>query len=364
MKVMSRLPKSEERLKHPQKDFFAYLGLLFLLQFIFFCQGCYLASEAHHHGRLFSQQQMLTELKDSSLKGSEQRNKIQLIESILNFCKSKGINTGWAYQTYIELERQAVSYTLSAAEPFELKAYTWSFPIVGKVPYLGFHIKKDRDREAGLLRTKGYDVATGEAAAFSSLGYFPDPLFSSFFELSPSELVHLLIHELIHRHLWIKGEVELNENLAEFGAEILTLEYLSSQPDIETRSLASYYQIGREERKVFSAWLGRFKKSLESLYTEIADHGENEKLLRKRLLMEAWTKKDWPNQLGKRWHAARFSNWNNAKILASRLYAGDDSMLARAFSCYQPTDFVVFLDDLKKKLEEFAPKEALETLCI
>jgi len=102
-----------------------------------------------------------------------------------------------------------------------LESITWWFPIVGRVPYLGYFSKADRDSKASELRTEGYDVYETGVGAYSSLGWFDDPIYSPMLRRSEADFAHLIFHELTHRTLWIRGSVEFNENLAEYAADFL-----------------------------------------------------------------------------------------------------------------------------------------------
>src|SRR5690606_18969091 len=111
-------------------------------------------------------------------------------------------------------------------EADRLEFVTWWFPVVGSVPYIGYFDKADRDAKATELKQQGYDVSVGGAGAFSSLGWFEDPIFSSMLDRGPADTAHLFIHELTHRTLWIPGSTEFNENLAEYVSYRLTPQYL------------------------------------------------------------------------------------------------------------------------------------------
>lgn len=321
-------------------------------------------NEAHRQGRLFSQQKMLQEVfEESSLNDGNQK-KLRLIVEVINYARKIGINVGLAYQTYISLERPVVSYTVLAAHKFKLENLQWTFPFVGSVPYLGYYSESDRNKEADLLSNQGYDVYKGAASAFSSLGYFPDPVFSSFLtHNSESELIHLIFHELIHRHFWIPGQVEINERLAEFGARILTLQFMDQSNSIEIQSLRSSYLKRKEADLQFSRWLKEFKKELQIGYEKYRNAPLSEKQTFKNQTFAYWLQEKWPKSLEKKWESVRLGAWNNARLLAYSLYSGDDSVFIRSFVCYKDFGFVFYLDELKSKLGSHNPMEVLEAMC-
>ena len=198
--------------------------------------GCYVTGQAWHQNNLLNSRRPI----------------LLLLQEILAFAGQAGLNVRGAYRYYIELPQPVVSYLVYGAKADRLEAVTWWFPIVGRVPYLGFFDKGDRDDKAGELEAQGYDVYRGAAAAFSSLGWFEDPVFSSMLRRRSSALAHLFFHELTHRTYWAAGSAEFNENLAEFVAHRLTREFLEQKGS--SQQLQRYEQV-RRDRRLFKKWL-------------------------------------------------------------------------------------------------------------
>lgn len=141
------------------------------------------------------------------------------------------------------LENEAVSYLVIASPHTKIEAHEFRFPFVGSFPYIGFYKKKSARRFAKDLRNDDKLVTyIRPVYAYSTLGYFEDRILSSFFEYDDVELAELVFHELFHTVYFVKDEVELNENLANYYGKELLKEYFKDQ-----QQLSDY--IATEEKK-------------------------------------------------------------------------------------------------------------------
>jgi len=309
--------------------------------------------------RLLNQRVKIEEaLKNSD---DETTKKLQLAKKILNFAKEHGLETEDSYQTFVKLDGSAVSYLVQASEVDRFEAVTWWFPFVGTVPYLGFFEKTERDEKAAELKAKGYDVSNGEVDAFSSLGWFSDPIYSPMLDRSESDLAHLLFHELTHRTVWIKGSVEFNENLAEFVAEKLVPLYLKKE--IEAAKLSEVvkkYEDRRQDLLLFHRWLRELRKVLEGIY--LSNQSKDQKLKEKEKMIAEFTANRRP--AFKTGDFVSKKIWNNASILGSTLYSPDRSRFETAAACLQKADALSFLNRLKSEIKRVDdPFKALDNFC-
>lgn len=141
------------------------------------------------------------------------------------------------------LENEAVSYLVIASPHTKIEAHEFQFPFVGSFPYIGFYKKDSAKKFAKRLRKKENLVTyIRPVYAYSTLGYFEDRILSSFFDYDDVELAELVFHELFHTVYFIKDEVELNENLANYYGKELLKEYFKDQ-----KQLSDY--IANEEKK-------------------------------------------------------------------------------------------------------------------
>ena len=168
-------------------------------------------------------------LKDDSYPDSL-KSKIRLINEIKQFAvDSLGIFPSKNYTKMYDQQGIAGMYVVTACEPYALKSYKWSFPIVGDFAYKGFFKKRRAVKEVKSLKKDGYDTDIGEVNAWSTLGWFKDPVMSSMLNKNEGQLASLLIHELTHSTIFVKNDVQFNENLASFIGDkgaLLFLQYI------------------------------------------------------------------------------------------------------------------------------------------
>jgi predicted aminopeptidase len=181
------------------------------------CSVGYLARAAYEEGRiLWNRRPISTELADSDLPRAE-RVKLETVLQVREFARDRlGLNVGGAYNTISPVDQGAIVHVVMAAPRDSLEPYTWWFPIVGAVPYRGYFDPADADAEAAALEAEGYDTMVRPAVAFSSLGFFNDPLLSNLLKLDRVELAGVLIHELFHRTYFLPGQVMFDESAATY----------------------------------------------------------------------------------------------------------------------------------------------------
>lgn len=133
------------------------------------------------------------------------------------------------------LPNKAVSYLVIASQHTKIEAKEHKFPLLGSFPYLGFYKKESAQTFAEELnREQNLVTYIRPVYAYSTLGYFEDRILSSFFNYDDVELAELVFHELFHTILFIKDEVELNENLANLYGKELLYEYFKGRPELQT----------------------------------------------------------------------------------------------------------------------------------
>ena len=125
-----------------------------------------------------------------------------------------GLPTDDVYHQYVALDQDAVVWNVLAAPRWSLTPTTWCYPLLGCVSYRGYFSREKADHEAAKLAEKGMDTWVGGAIAYSTLGWFADPLTTPMLNRSRPALAELLIHELTHRRLYIPNDTRFNESLA------------------------------------------------------------------------------------------------------------------------------------------------------
>ncbi len=166
---------------------------------------------------LLSKKKKFDKVLEDPQVGDEVKRKIRLVQEAKDFAEKKmNLERTSNYDSFVQLEDRYVTYTVSAAFKDKLEPYLWSFPIVGKVPYKGFFRKAEAFEEEKELKAENLDTYVRGVSAYSTLGWFSDPLLSSMTSYSDSDLVETVIHETTHATLYIKSNADFNERLATF----------------------------------------------------------------------------------------------------------------------------------------------------
>ncbi|WP_288131846.1 aminopeptidase [Microbulbifer sp.] len=151
----------------------------------------------------------------------ELRGQLQRVQSVRAYAGAElHLPVGKAYGEFTQLDGDYPLWNLIAAPEFSLSPKRWCYPIAGCASYRGYFDKADAQAHAGRLRAADYDVYLGPVPAYSTLGWFDDPVLSSFVDWKPSRLANLLFHELAHRRVYIAGDTRFNESFATAVAQI------------------------------------------------------------------------------------------------------------------------------------------------
>ena len=143
------------------------------------------------------------------------RERLQLVLRLREFAANElSLPTNGHYLNYADLKRPYVAWTVYAAPEFSTKAKSWWYPIVGSLEYQGYFKEAAAQRYAQTLRKGGFDVFVGGVAAFSTLGWFHDPVLNTFLFDEEADLAELLFHELAHQRVFVSGDTEFNEAFA------------------------------------------------------------------------------------------------------------------------------------------------------
>jgi hypothetical protein len=199
----------------------------------------YVARGGIAEARILWRRQPITTLLARPDLAPDLRERLELVLSVRRFAdESLGLHVGESYETYADVEGAIGVWVVSAARRDRLEAYTWWFPIVGSVPYKGFFARADADAAAKALEADGFDVQIRPASAFSTLGWFADPLLSTTVRAEPVTLAETVFHEIFHATLYLPGEAPFNESAATFVGNRAAIAFFCSGPAVDAKRCA------------------------------------------------------------------------------------------------------------------------------
>lgn len=176
------------------------------------------------------------------------RERLQQVERIRSFAVSElELPDNGSYRSYVDLERPYVLWNVFAAPEFELKALQSCFPLVGCLSYRGYYAEKDARAQATELQRQGHDVYVGGVAAYSTLGWFSDPVLNTMLRWSETELAGVIFHELAHQKLYVPDDSSFNESFATAVQEEGLRRWLDHRDDADARKLAAEEAERRED---------------------------------------------------------------------------------------------------------------------
>ena len=236
------------------------------------------------------------------------------------------------YTSYVQLDRPYVTYVLRVSHAYELKPYTWWFPVTGSVPYKGFFEKDLALEEAKLFPPEKYDTWVRGVAAYSTLDWFEDPILSSMLSYPERHFAVTVFHELAHTILFFKGQIDFNERFAEFaGRRAAELFYLEKEgEDSETAQLM---RAEWADELAFSSFMEGEYKSLDQWYR--GRKGQNDPEAKKKRIRGIQTRfqRDvLPELKTERYHYFPEVKLNNAILLSYRTYTNKMGEFDQLFS--------------------------------
>jgi predicted aminopeptidase len=179
--------------------------------------GRYLLRAAWEEGKILARRRPIEALTADTSTDARTRRQLRLVLDARDFAQTRlGLAAGESFSTYSRLERDTLVLVLSAAPRDRLVAHTWWFPVVGRVPYKGFFDFGEARRERDDMQQRGFDTYLRPASAFSTLGWFNDPLLSTTLFQDSLSLANTVIHELTHNTIFVPSQIAFNESFASF----------------------------------------------------------------------------------------------------------------------------------------------------
>ena len=192
--------------------------------------GCYLLKQGSYILRFNSRSQRIDKLLENPGTLPDTREFLRNVEEIRTYAvDSIGLAKNKNYTRFVKINKDYLVDVVSAADMVSFEQYKWCWPLFGCFPYKGFFEKDDAKKEAKKLQSKGYDVNIDEVDAFSTLGFFTDPLYSFMQGYSLYGIASLIIHEQTHATIYLKNQTQFNEELATFVGNQGALSYIKGK---------------------------------------------------------------------------------------------------------------------------------------
>lgn len=297
--------------------------------------GRYLLRAGYEEARILAARRPIAELVADPTLDTVTRGKLQLVLAARAFAEdSLGLPAGKTFTLFTQLDSDTLVLVLSGARPDLLEPVRWRFPLVGRLPYKGF-FRADQARAAEAeLRAEGFDTYLRPAAAFSTLGWFNDPLLSTTLAQDSVSLVNTVIHELTHNRYFAPGEATFNESFANFvGARGAEAFFLARGDSLQARRAAARWA---DDRSLAAFW-GQLYRGLDSSFR--AHPGDSLRARRLALRDSAYAaaRRVLVDSVAPTWRtiAPRYAQalqLDNAALLARRVYLTDLDAFERVYA--------------------------------
>ena len=294
--------------------------------------GCYTLKQGTTMLGYLNRAVPLEKIARNETASEDERLFVKRVDNIRRFAmEALGLKESKNYTRYVELDRDYLAAVVSASAKDSFTRHEWWFPVVGKVPYKGFFKPEDARKERKKLEKKDLDVWIRRVDAFSTLGWFRDPLYSFMKGYSDQDLAELIIHELFHATVFVKNQAQFNEELAQFvgteGARLYMEKLRGADPGPEdTAEADSGDADAKTEQELYLAFIRSLIAELDEVYK--SEIPREEKLKRKEEIIDK-AKADFDTHYDSNYKTDNYRAFsklavNNAYLELYRLYYEED----------------------------------------
>jgi predicted aminopeptidase len=288
--------------------------------------GCYYVHIGIGQARiLFGRESIATVLATHADLTPEERAKLALVPEILQFATDTlGLAATGSYRTFYDTGGKPVAYNVNASAKTSFTPYRWSFPFVGRMPYKGYFHREAARAEAARLEQRGFDTHMREVTAYSTLGWFNDPVFRRMLAADIGRLANIIFHELMHATVFRPGDTDFNESCATFVGNEGALTFLEARFGANSPEATGVRERLHDERR-FIEFIDDLYARLDRLYR--SDISEAETLATRMEIFEQ-ARREFEVYRQAHFKTAAYA-WfakrplNNAVILGYRTYHRD-----------------------------------------
>ena len=301
---------------------------IFFLTLILSCSACqsvsYYQQAISGHLELMSSAKKINVVLASGDESELLKDKLRQVQNIVRFSRERmALDDTVRFDRYVEVGSEYVTWVVYASPPYRMESKTWCYLFVGCAPYRGFFDQQDALEFANLLREDGFDTYVAGVRAYSTLGWFNDPILSSMLKSDHFSPASLIFHESAHGRIWIKGDVAFNESFASFVAEQGLSQWLDQfgSQGSEAQPLAPVS--GKTDWAHLKDFLIILRKELGSIYTSVKFTSDEVGALKSQKISE-WLScyEKNKNQLGQgKYDGLVYESLNNAFLMSLATYS-------------------------------------------
>lgn len=256
---------------------------LFLAVVAGFQQLAYYGQAAHGQISIIAAMRPIDAYLADPLVDGALKQKLLKVKQIRDFAISElGLPDNGSYTQYADIGREYVVWNVIATPELSMQPVQWCYPVAGCASYRGYYDRNSALSYAQRLQAAGYDVHVAGVPAYSTLGWFSDPVLSTFIHYSEPQLARLIFHELAHQVLFAEGDSQFNESFAMAVEEVGVERWIEQHGD---ESMRQRHLKNESRKKDFLALLGKYQEQLQNVYA--SDASDDEKRARKAEILLA-----------------------------------------------------------------------------
>ena len=302
------------------------IRLFCILLFLLFFSGCaqigYYVQSIRGQLDIWSRERPIQEVIDDQASSPVLREKLALVLKAREFASRElGLPQNQSYRRYADLRRPYVVWNVFATEEFSTRPLQWCFMIAGCVSYRGYFTKEDADSFAAEVAAQGHDVHVGGVPAYSTLGWFADPVLNTIISYPTSEVARIIFHELSHQVVYVPDDSVFNESFAVTVERAGVRRWLAANGSPQDRQ---NFERRQRYRTDFIALVQACRARLDVLYREPVSASDMR--VRKREIFEEF-KRDYAALKASWGEFAGYDRWfaqapNNALLATVSIYTG------------------------------------------
>jgi predicted aminopeptidase len=280
--------------------------------------GCYYAHLAEGQVRVLWARQPVDDVLADAETAPELRAQLQLVERARRYAAELGLDVAGQYTSYVPWPSDRMVTSLILAEPGQIEARSFRFPIIGQAPYKGFFDQARAEREADHWREQGLDTCLIAVPAYSTLGWFDDPVTDPMLRHGDGPLVETVIHELVHASVFVASQPDFNEGVASFVGQEASIRFFADEPEAQRQRRGEV-----ADRRALAAELLAVREAIGALY-DAGPHDARQRAARADLEAQARLQlATLPLETRDADQVARSVRLNDACLALRGTYAGD-----------------------------------------